>query len=123
MVGEWGGDGVPGEGWARGSEVLASWHACKNNCCFHNSRCCLNLARIGAALLQSLVLHLLEREVRVEKKEMVWMGVEVCTHVEKISAPTLADVHFHHQHVRVRIKRRGLGGFRIAEPLQKRFEI
>ena len=30
----------------------------------------------GAALLQSLVLYLLGGEVRVEKKEMVWIGVE-----------------------------------------------
>ena len=59
----------------------------------------------------------------MEKKEMVWMGVEGCTHVETISAPTLADVHVHHQHVRVRVKRTfaSFGFWGILNELQ-RFE-
>ena len=94
-LGSGGGTGGTGEGWAGGSEVLTSWHACKKTSLLSKQHCrgSLHLARIGAALLQSLVLHLLEREVRIAKKEMVWMGVEGCTHVETISAPTLADVH------------------------------
>ena len=69
--------------------MLASWHACKKTSLLSKQHCrgSLHLARIGAALLQSLVLHLLEREVRMEKEEMVWMGVEGCTHVDTMSAP------------------------------------